>query len=410
MTSTAAAETLTVRPSRMKEILVTMVQLMLAALKSGMGRAEALKRYMPTMVWGPPGCGKSQIAYSLVPALLPWVRKLLGSDWAVALVDLRLALLNPVDLRGMMIVVPDLKEPGGYKTIWAPPGFLKSYGEKVVVILFLDEINHAPPATQNAGFQLVLDRMVGELTVSDYTYIIGAGNPVEYNSHVYEMSAGLRSRFGHYDMTTSIDDVTDHALQMNWQPSVIAYLRSHEEDLLRYDRRVHRRNFPNPRNWERLSILLTDLDFRVQNDMIHAHVGPGTCDTFEAFLKHQRHFQTLEAALEGKKIQKLDAVDSKERLGLCHFLSVSAAQLVIRSKKREEIVDKFGRAMAFLDHNSVDPELTAVFIHDLFKLGGKRIPEGVDEHPELVKFVTKHEAIVMNKIPELKTNHGSKKE
>ena len=58
--------------------------------------------------------------------------------------------------------------------------------------------------------------------------------------------------------------------------------------------------------------------------------------------------------------------------------------------------------MAFLDHNGVDPEIVTVFIHDLFKLGGRRIPEGVDEHPELVKFVSKHEAIVMNKIPELK--------
>lgn len=178
-----AAATLTVRPSRMKEILITMVQLMLTAIKSGMERTEAAKRYMPTMIWGPPGCGKSQIVHSLVPALLPWVRKLLGSDWSVAMVDLRLALLNPVDLRGMMIVVPDLKEPGGYKTIWAPPGFLKQYGEKVVVLLFLDEINHAPPATQNAGFQLVLDRMVGELTLSEYVYVLGAGNPIEYNGH-----------------------------------------------------------------------------------------------------------------------------------------------------------------------------------------------------------------------------------
>ena len=69
------------------------------------------------------------------------------------LIDLRLSLLNPVDLRGLPMID---KEKGLAK--WLPPEFLPQDG---VGILFLDEINKAPGSVMAAAYQLILDRKVG---------------------------------------------------------------------------------------------------------------------------------------------------------------------------------------------------------------------------------------------------------
>ncbi len=67
---------------------------------------------------------------------------------------MRLSQLDPVDLRG----VPAIKND---QTVWMPPVFFpkdpNSQG-----ILFLDELNAAPPSVQAAIYQLVLNRRMGE--------------------------------------------------------------------------------------------------------------------------------------------------------------------------------------------------------------------------------------------------------
>ncbi len=83
------------------------------------------------------------------------------------LVDIRAVLLDPVDLRGLPSV-------GGDGTAhWCPPSFLPTEGEG---ILFLDELNAAPPLVQAACYQLVLDRKVGEYTLPDGWTVVAAGN------------------------------------------------------------------------------------------------------------------------------------------------------------------------------------------------------------------------------------------
>src|SRR3954470_11759572 len=94
----------------------------------------------PAYVWGPPGVGKSSLVRQAADAL--------GLD----LVDLRVTLLDPVDLRGLPRLTADA-------CVWVPPAFLPRGGTGV---LFLDELAQAPALVQAACLQLTLDRRLGE--------------------------------------------------------------------------------------------------------------------------------------------------------------------------------------------------------------------------------------------------------
>ncbi len=91
------------------------------------------------MLWGPPGIGKSSIVAEV------------ARQHDLQLVDLRLSQLAPTDLRGLPVAENGVSR-------WFPPEFLPTEGRG---ILFLDEINMAPPAMQGIAQQLILDRQVG---------------------------------------------------------------------------------------------------------------------------------------------------------------------------------------------------------------------------------------------------------
>ena len=96
----------------------------------------------PLFIHGSPGIGKSYIVADV------------AEKNGLELIDIRLSQMDPVDLRG----VPSIKDD---QTVWMPPVFfpkdMNSEG-----ILFLDELNSAPPSVQAAIYQLVLNRKMGE--------------------------------------------------------------------------------------------------------------------------------------------------------------------------------------------------------------------------------------------------------
>ena len=99
-----------------------------------------------TMIWGPPGIGKSSIVASA------------AKKARIDFIDLRLSQLAPTDLRGLPVPVhPEDNDKQGTSK-WYPPEFLPKAGK---CILFLDEINMAPPAMQGVAQQLILDRKIG---------------------------------------------------------------------------------------------------------------------------------------------------------------------------------------------------------------------------------------------------------
>ena len=100
---------------------------------------------LSTMIWGPPGIGKSSIVAQTAQA------------HGLGFVDVRLSQLAPTDLRGLPV-------PENGVSRWYPPEFLPRDGAG---ILFLDELNMAPPAMQGVAQQLILDRRVGSYAVPE---------------------------------------------------------------------------------------------------------------------------------------------------------------------------------------------------------------------------------------------------
>ena len=85
------------------------------------------------MIWGAPGIGKSSIVQSLAIKL------------NLQFIDLRLSQLAPTDFRGLPVPIHSSDEEEG-TVKWYKPEFLPQSGRG---ILFIDEINMAPPTKPN---------------------------------------------------------------------------------------------------------------------------------------------------------------------------------------------------------------------------------------------------------------------
>jgi MoxR-like ATPase len=134
---------------------VTSVQARKALLK-------AFKAKRPVFLWGPPGIGKSEVVSEIT------------NELGGLMIDLRMAQMEPTDLRG----IPYYNKDNG-RMDWAPPVDLPDAelaSKYPVIVLFLDEMNSAPPAVQAAGYQLVLNRRVGKYVLPDNVVIVAAGN------------------------------------------------------------------------------------------------------------------------------------------------------------------------------------------------------------------------------------------
>ena len=110
--------------------------------------ARLVEARQPVIVWGPPGCAKSQIA-----------RQVAAASQRTCL-DVRVLLLDPVDLRGIL-----WRDAGG-RTRWAPPAFLPPGGAKGRWLVNLEELPSAVPMVQAALYQLMLDRRWGHRSSS----------------------------------------------------------------------------------------------------------------------------------------------------------------------------------------------------------------------------------------------------
>ena len=143
----------------------------------------------PAFIWGASGIGKSEIIAKVADEL------------GYNLIDVRVSLLDPVDLRG----VPSVENG---TTKWNPPVFLPQEGDGKS-ILFLDELPHGSPSVQNALFQLIRDRKIGEYSLPSDTIILAAGNRVSDRVGANKINGALANRFSHLHLEAeSVSDIT----------------------------------------------------------------------------------------------------------------------------------------------------------------------------------------------------------
>lgn len=218
----------------------------------------------PVFVWGPPGAGKSQVVAQTAS------RKGLG------LIDVRAVLLDPVDLRGL----PHIDERN--RACWSPPEFLPREGAGV---LFLDELNAAPPLVQAACYQLVLDRRLGEYRLPDGWSIVAAGNRETDRAVTHRMPSALANRFVHLNFDADPDEWLFWAQANALAPEVVAFVRFRPNLLHAFDSQKDDKAFPTPRSWEFVSRIMNRQKAALPDlELIAGVIGEGAASEFCGFL------------------------------------------------------------------------------------------------------------------------------
>lgn len=227
-----------------------------------------IKAGLPCFIWGSPGVGKSEVV------------KQTAQELDLDLIDIRAVLLDPVDLRGL----PEVRDGLSF---WAPPSFWPRNGKGV---LFLDELNAAPPLVQAACYQLVLDRKIGEYCLPDGWIVIAAGNKETDRAVTSRMSSALASRFIHVlSFDVDMNDWITWGLANNIRPEILGFIRFRPGLLMAFDPQKNDKAFPCPRTWAYASrILDAKPNQGIEFELLSGIIGQGAATEFIGFLRIYR--------------------------------------------------------------------------------------------------------------------------
>ena len=249
-----------------------------------------IKQRVPTFLWGAPGIGKSSIV------------KQIADEKGIGFIDLRLALMDPTDLKGIPFY-----DKESHTALWAPPAFLPSEGEGV---LFLDELNSAAPSVQASAYQLILDRRVGEYELPDGWAIVAAGNREGDRGVTYRMPSPLANRFIHFEMDVDVEDWRIWAYKKGLDDRVVSYISYKSEHLFTFDVKSDVKNFATPRSWEYVDrVLKSTIEQKLLLDTVCGAVGRDVAVSFLSFCKVMNRLPDIENILATGDGEYSDEVD-----------------------------------------------------------------------------------------------------
>ena len=284
------------------------------------------------MIWGAPGVGKSSMVHKLGETLKQQLKK------KVVVRDIRLLLFNPVDLRG--IPVADAQREFA---IWLKPKIFDfDPSDKVVNILFFDELPNAPQSVQNAALQIVQDRQIGEHRIPDNTLIIGAGNRVTDRAGANRLTTSMANRFQHFTAVPSIQDWKQWAIPAKIDHRIIGFLNFRENLLFKFDASQDEYAFPTPRSWEMASNFLSiaKQNLGISQDimsLVAPCVGRGVAAEFNGYLRVYENLPSIDDIVAGKAVETPNKPDVL--YALCSSLVARIAE--IKDVKQKENVIKF---------------------------------------------------------------------
>jgi hypothetical protein len=269
-----------------------------------------VEQRVPTFLWGAPGIGKSSIV------------KQIAKESGVGFIDLRLALMDPTDLKGIPFY-----DKESHTALWAPPAFLPREGEG---ILFLDELNSAPPSVQASAYQLILDRKVGEYELPDGWAIVAAGNREGDRGVTYRMPTPLANRFVHFEMEVSIEDWRFWAYKNGVNETIISYISYKNEHLFTFDPKSEAKSFATPRSWEFVnSILNGNISKELLLDTLSGAVGREVAVSFLSFIKVMHKLPDIENILSTSSGEYSDEID------VLYALSTGLVSACLRDKNEK---------------------------------------------------------------------------
>ena len=247
-----------------------------------------LSKLTPMLV-GSPGIGKSDIV------------KLVAKKHNLKLIDVRLAQSDPTDLNGF----PTLQSDGKRMNYAPPTTFPLEHLDQLPEnhdgwLLFLDEINAAPPSIQAAAYKLVLDRQIGAHNLHKRVAIVCAGNKATDKAIVNRLSTAMQSRMIHLNLMVDPEAWLDWANASNIDHRVISFIKFRPELLHKFNPSHADDTFASPRTWEFLSKIIKDKPkfSRTDHAVLVGTVGEGPATEFRAFSEVYKDLPTIEDMIE----------------------------------------------------------------------------------------------------------------
>lgn len=237
------------------------------------------------------------------------------------IIDLRLTLLDPTDLRG----IPALISNGKYEWLnetsdWKIPLWVYyASNPNAKGIIFLDELNLATPNVQTSAYQIVNDHQIGETPISKGISVIGAGNRKSDKANIFTMPKPLQNRFLNLNLLPpNPEDWIDWAFKNDVDMRIISFIDQRGELLFKFDPKSLDRAFPTPRAWGELcNDMIKNLDDS-QEDFIRlavaSAVGVGTAHEFMGWLTYRSQVDLKEILDNPSKAKELNSADLKYAL------------------------------------------------------------------------------------------------
>ena len=338
-------ETLQVRPAEVKPIIL-----------------RSMKANRPIFIWGAPGIGKSELVQGIVDS---------GELGNAFMIDLRLALMEPTDLRGYPFRNPDTNTME-----WAPAADLPDQelaSKYDTIVLFLDELNSAPPSVQAAAYQLVLNKKIGQYLLPDNVRIVAAGNRETDRGVTFRMPSPLANRFRHINMDVNFEDWQQWAINNDVHPDVIGYLSFAKQDLFNFDPKTSSQAFATPRSWTFTSDMLKVDGFegatsREQKAEVSGAIGEGMAIKFLEHRKIASNLPNPTDVIEGK-VKTLDNKISEE-ISAKYSLVVSIAYELNDIYKDTGVDEKFSKMLnntVRFSFDNFEPEMVVFLFKTIMK-------------------------------------------
>ena len=195
--------------------------------------AKFIRTKIVVMLHGSPAIGKSAIVQQI------------ANEYGLKLIDLRLAQCDPTDLAGFPTIT-------GEKASYKPMDTFPIEGDTVPKgyngwLLFLDELNSAPPAIQSAAYKVILDRMVGNHKLHKNVAIVAAGNLETDNAIVQPMSTALQSRMAHLELVVDSKEWVDWASSNEIDHRITSYINFRPDALYTFSPDHTDKTYASPR-------------------------------------------------------------------------------------------------------------------------------------------------------------------
>lgn len=296
---------------------------------------QLLKTGRTPFIWGDPGIGKSDIMRAV------------AANLKLELVDARLSIYDPTDLKGFPVVRGTGKAQAMH---FVPPAILPTKGKG---ILFLDELPAAPPAVQAAAYQLILDKKLGEYELPPGWTIVAAGNHARNGGVHYSLAPALANRFIHIEMECSQEDWDAWAAQNDISDITRAFIRFRPALIHNMEARKTGMAFPSPRSWAFADdIVKQRLGVTEELELLKGTVGEGAAVEYLAFMKTARELPSANEILISPDTAPVPS-------------SPAAKHAVVVMLERRAEPKNFKQCMTYIQR--LDVEYQTAFMHGITK-------------------------------------------